>query len=128
MTRQKKRSPYQAFSLYTDEVLPAESFEVRGYPIALMGVGATDVRRLSVPYARVRGILAGQNPQDPRLKESREFLAIYTDFRFAIRVHGQCLDALMDALKDRRLRVMTQWREADGPLPDGAPLIERISD
>ena len=128
MTRQKKRSPYQAFSLYADEAPPAESFEVRGYPIALMGVGAGDVRRLSVPYARVRGIMAGQNLDDPRLKESREFLAIYTDFRFAIRVHGQYLDAIMDALKDRRLRVMTPWREADGPIPDGAPLIERISD
>jgi len=43
-------------------------------------------------------------------------------------VHGQSLDAIVDALKDRRLRVMTQWREADGPLPDGTPLIERISD
>jgi hypothetical protein len=128
MTRQKKRSPYQAFSLYDDEAPPAESFEVRGYPIALMGVGAGDVRRLSVPYARVRGIMAGPNPDDPRLKESRAFLAIYTDFRFAIRVHGQCLDEIVDALKDRRLRVMTQWREADGPLPDGTPLIERISD
>jgi hypothetical protein len=128
MTKQKKRSLYQAFSLYDDEALPAESFEVRGYPIALMGVGVADVRRLSVPYARVRGIMAGENPDDPRLKESRAFLAIYTDFRFAIRVHGQSLDAIMDALKDRRLRVMTQWREADGPIPDGAPLIERISD
>src|ERR687898_2138374 len=108
MTRQKKRSPYQAFSLYDDEALPAESFEVRGYPIALMGVGAGDVQRLSVPYARVRGIMAGQNPDDPRLKESREFLAIYTDFRFAIRVHGQFLNEIVDALKDRRLGVMTQ--------------------
>jgi hypothetical protein len=81
-----------------------------------------------VPYARVRGIMAGENPDDPRLKESRAFLAIYTDFRFDIRVHGQSLDAIMDALKDRRLRVMTQWRKADGPIPDGAALIERISD
>ena len=128
MTKKKKRSPYQAFSVYDDEALPAESFEVRGYPIALIGVGAGDTQRLSVPYARVRGIMAGENPDAARLKESREFLAIYTDFRFAIRVHGQCLDAIMDALKDRRLRVMTQWREADGTIPDGVPLIERISD
>jgi hypothetical protein len=79
-------------------------------------------------YARVRGIMAWENPENPRLPESREFIFIYTDFRFTIRVHGQSLDAIMDALKDRRLRVTTQWREADGPIPDGAPLIERISD
>ena len=128
MTRQKKRSPYQAFSLYDDEALPADGFEIRGYPISFMGVGSGNVRRLFIPYARVRGIMAGENPENPRLPESRESIFIYTDFRFAIRVHGQSLDAIMDALTDRRLRVLTQWREADGPIPDGTPLIERISD
>jgi hypothetical protein len=123
---------YQSFTVYKRSELPAECFEICGYPISIMGAGLDSIQRLAIPYRRIRGVMAGSIQTDPNRRpdypQSTECICIFTDFKFRIKIYGRHLSESVDALKHAELRRMTQWREEDGTVLDGTPWVERIKD